>query len=63
MTALPADDLHVHFTVDDAHTVQAAGFKFARALAGADPADYALALAEQEHLVERAITDAGYSAE
>ena len=55
--------LQVHLAVDDARTAQLAGCTFARALAGADPADYALALAEQEHLVERAITDAGYSTE
>ncbi len=55
-------DLMVHLTVDDVRTAQLAGARFARTLAGADLADYALALAEQEHLVERAIVDAGYSA-
>ena len=53
----------VHLTVDDARTAQLAGCKFARTLAGADPDDFAAALWEQEHLVERAITDAGYSSE
>ncbi len=45
-TALHAEDLMVHLTVDDARTAQAAGARFARTLAGADPAGYALALAE-----------------
>ena len=51
MTELRAEDLMVHLTVDDARTAQAAGFKFARTLAGADPEDFAAALWEQEHLV------------
>ena len=38
-----------------------AGCKFARTLAGTDPVNYALALAEQEELIRRAITAAGYS--
>lgn len=53
----------VHRAVDDARTAQAAGATFARTLAGADPQDFAAALWEQEHLIERAITDAGHSAE
>ena len=57
------EDLHVDLTVDDACTAEHAGTKFARALAGADLEDFAAAPREQEHLVERAITDAGFSAE
>ena len=63
MTEPAVEDLHVHLTVDDARTAQLAGCKFARTLAGADPQDFAAALWEQEHLVESAITDAGYSTE
>ena len=44
-------------------SAQAAGARFARTLAGTDPQDFALALAEQEHLIQRAITDAGYTVE
>jgi hypothetical protein len=57
------DDLLVHLTVDDAWTAEAAGVKFARILAGARPEELALALAEQAHLIERAIRDAGHGAE
>jgi hypothetical protein len=57
------DDLFVHLTVDDAGTAQVAGMTFARTLAGAHPEDFALALAEQEELIQRAITDAGYRPE
>lgn len=58
---LRGDGMMVHLSVDDARTAQAAGATFARALAGADAHDFAAALAEQEHLVQRAITDAGYT--
>ncbi|MBV9811492.1 MAG: hypothetical protein JO326_02005 [Acetobacteraceae bacterium] len=61
MTELPADSMMVHLTVDDARTAQEAGARFARTLAGACPEDFALALAAQTDLIERAITDAGYS--
>lgn len=57
------EDMMVHLTVDDAHTAQAAGIKFARTLAGACSQDFALALAEQAGLIERAIVDAGFSSE
>ena len=63
MTELPADDLQVCLRVDDARTAQAAGARFTRTLADADSEDIAAALWEQEHLVERAIIDAGYSSE
>lgn len=63
MTIPRADDLHVRLTVDDARTAQAAGVQFARALVGADADDFALALAEQSGLIERAITRGGYSTE
>jgi myosin-crossreactive antigen len=55
------EDMMVHLTVDDARTAQAAGIKFARTLAGAYSQDFALALAEQAELIERAITDAGHA--
>jgi len=61
MTEPPDDDLYVHLTVDDARTAQAAGLKFAHTLAGARSQDFALALAEQEHLIQRAITHAGHT--
>ncbi len=63
MTALREEDMHVHLTVDDTRTAQLAGCKFARTLAGVHSEDFALALAEQEHLVERAITNAGFNVE
>ena len=63
MTEPPEKDLHVHLAVDDARTAQAAGAKFAHALVGAHSGDFALTLAEQEELIERAIADAGFSAE
>jgi len=55
------DDPHVYLTVDDARAAQVAGAKFAGALAGAHSAEFALALAEQADLIERAITDAGHT--
>ena len=60
MTALCLDDLEACFTVGNARTAQAAGVTFARKLAGARSVDFAVALAEQEMLVERAIVEAGY---
>jgi hypothetical protein len=63
MLELRENDLRVHLTVDDARTAQVAGATFARTLAGAHPEDFALALAEQQGLIQRAITDGGYSTE
>ncbi len=63
ITELHESDMPAHLAVDDARTAQDAGAKFARALAGAHPADFALALAEQDELIRRAIVDAGFSAE
>ena len=57
------DGLMVHLTVDDARTVQEAGAKFARDLACAMPRDFLLALSEQQSLIQRAITDAGFTPE
>jgi hypothetical protein len=62
MTDPDEEDITVHLTVDDARTAQAAGIKFTHTLTGAHAGDFALALAEQEHLIQRAITNAGYSA-
>lgn len=56
------EDLQVRLAVDDTRTARAAGTKFARSLAGACSAEFALALAEQEHLIRRAVTDVGYNA-
>ncbi len=63
MTILADNDLYVRLAADDARTAQAAGVKFARSLVGAYSTDFALALAEQEELIHRAIMDAGYNAE
>ena len=63
MNAISADDFYVYLTVDDARTAHVAGVTFARALSGADSADFVLALAEQEHLVARAIVEAGHHTE
>ena len=60
MTELREEDMMVQLAVDDAHTAQLAGTRFARTLAGAHSEDFAAALREQEHLIERAITDACY---
>jgi hypothetical protein len=63
MSTISTDELQVRLTVDDARMAQTAGVTFARTLSGAHSADFALALAEQELLVERAIVEAGYNAE
>ncbi len=61
MTDPRDEDLTVRLAVDDARTVRAAGIKFARTFSGAYSEDFALALIEQERLIERAITNAGYT--
>ena len=61
MIELREEDMMVHLAVDDAHTAQAAGVRFAHTLAGDCSADFTLALAEQTDLIERAIADAGFS--
>ncbi len=63
MTTPHADNLHVHLAVDDALTAQAAGARFACTLAGAEPHDFAQALAEQVGLIEHTVVEAGYTAE
>ncbi len=63
MTILADNDLYVRLAADDARNAQAAGIKFARSLVGAYSGDFALALAEQEELIHRAIMEAGYNAE
>ena len=55
------EDMVVRLAVDDARTAQEAGAKFARALAGARWPDFVLALDEQEHLIRRAIAEAGFA--
>ena len=47
--------------MDDAETTLAAGVEFARTLAGAQSQDLDQALAEQQHLIQRTIIDAGYA--
>ncbi len=61
MTDPREEDMTVRLTVDDARTVRAAGAKFARALAGAHSEDFALAVIEQERMIQRAVTKAGYT--
>ncbi len=61
MTAPRQDEMTVHLTVDDARTVRAAGIKFARTFSGAYSEDFALALIEQERMIQRAVTKAGYT--
>ena len=61
MAELHVEDLMVRLAVDDARTAQEAGAKFARALAGALWPDFVLALDEQEHLIRRAIAEAGFA--
>lgn len=63
VTDLYAEDLTVHLTPGDAWTTQSAGTTYARTLAGAASEDFALALAEQEGLIRRAIAEAGHTAE
>ena len=52
--------LQVRLAPDDVDSVQAAGVRFARAVAGAPTAMFMLALGEQEHLVRTAVEDAGF---
>ncbi len=63
MTIPADDDLSVSLAADDARNAQAAGIKFARSLVSVYSADFALALAEQEELIRRAILEAGHNAE
>ncbi len=63
MNELREVDMLVRLAVDDARTAQDAGARFARALAGASSAAFMVALAEQEDLIRRTITDARHSAE
>ena len=51
---------NIWLTADDDRTTQLAGCRFARTLAGARSADFALALAEQEELIRHAIMAAGW---
>jgi hypothetical protein len=61
MGELRVEDMVVRLAVDDATTAREAGAKFARALAGAVWTDFALALAEQGHLIRCAILGAGFA--
>ena len=45
---------------DDVDRAFVAGVQFARALAGAEPVDFVLALGEQQALIQGAVLEAGY---
>ncbi len=45
---------------EDADTAFVAGVQFARALAGAEPAVFMMALGEQQALIQCAVREAGY---
>lgn len=55
--------LMVILSPGDDDTAFAAGVRFARSLAGAEPAGFMLALGEQEALIRAAIVKAGFSIE
>ena len=55
-----AEALAVQIHPDDADQAFVAGVQFARALAGAEPVEFMLALGEQQALIQAAVTDAGY---
>lgn len=54
------DPLAVLIHPDDADQVFVAGVQFARALAGAEPAAFMLALGEQQALIQGAVLEAGF---
>ncbi len=56
----PEDTLAVLIHPDDADQAFVAGVQFARALAGAEPAAFMLALGEQQALIQGAVLEAGY---
>ena len=56
-------ELSVRLTAAEARIAELGGVHFARALAGTDERTFALALAEQVGVIERAIGDAGFDAE
>lgn len=55
------DMLIVMIHPDDAAQVFVAGVQLARALAGAEPAAFLMALGEQQALIQAAILEAGYA--
>ena len=60
-TQAAADALAVQIHPDDADQAFVAGVQFARALAGAEPAAFLMALGEQQALIQAAILEAGYA--
>ena len=54
------DTLAVLIHPDDADQAFVAGVQFARALVGAEPAGFMLALGEQQALIQNAVLEAGY---
>lgn len=63
ISGLQTDDLLVRLATDDSRTAQDAGARFARTLADLGSADFMTALAEQQDAIQRAIVEAGFSAE
>ncbi len=57
------EDLQIYLTPNDIESAQVAGVQFARALAGAPGAAFMIALGEQEQIVLRVITEAGFSSD
>ena len=58
---IPSNDpLAVLIHPDDADQAFVAGVQFARALAGAEPVDFVLALGEQQALIQTAVLEAGF---
>ncbi len=58
--ATTTDPLIVLLAPDDAVTAFAAGVQFVRALIGAEPAAFMLALGEQQALIQCAVLEAGF---
>ena len=54
------DRLELLIHPDDADQVFVAGVQFARALAGAEPAAFMMALGEQQALIQCAVLEAGF---
>lgn len=61
MTGLHAGNLAIHLTPGDARTTRSAGVDYARTLTGAPTDAFLEALAEQENLIVRWTTGAGFS--
>ena len=62
MTIIHQLDLRVWLTPDEWDTVQVAGVRFARTLAGAADKAFVMALGEQQNLMHDAMVEAGVTA-